>query len=351
VERIKQRWKNRSHKTWRIAVVLLVLYFACTRTWVWVAINHTNNQTAADYFDHVVQSEVAELSNRFEIYADTLYLGQALFLTDHSVSRRDWTNFVDTQDIKQRYPGINGISYVRVIPRNQATALAQELNANRLPTEKKPVIIYPTSTDSQLAVITYLAPESISQSPIGYDLFTSTARRQTLYSARDTGMPQSSPPLSLVSDQKGEAPSFLLAIPTYDFSASLKTISERRAALKGFIVLSIHSQPLLDSIFRTSTPYGKFELTASTNQQMIYHTGVKPSGRTLQKVINVNVAGQTWRFSFAGPSDFGLGTTAKVARTALFLSTIPLIFVIGFMMYYGTQLRAVRRHHQDKHHK
>jgi CHASE1-domain containing sensor protein len=350
LEKLKQRWTNRPNISWRIAVLFFVLYFVVARGWTWEAIGRTNSQTSTNYFNRVVRTQTVGLSNRFEIYADALYSGQALLRIDPSVSRQDWTDFVDSQHITQRYPGVNGLSYVSVIPRSQVPSLTEELNASRLPTEHKPVSVYPSSNDSQLAVITYLAPESISQSPIGYDMFTSAARKKTLDTARDTGKPQSSTPLALVTDKQGASPSFLLVMPVYKPSAVLKTVAERRAAIEGYVVLSLHSRQLLDSVFQTNTQYGDIELTASTDNEVIYQTGAKPGGQTLHRTVNIDVAGQTWQLDFITPADFGLSNTAKIAKTFLLVSSLPLVIIIVLMSYYGVRLRTLRAHH-DNHHR
>jgi CHASE1-domain containing sensor protein len=349
VEEIKKRWKNRSITSWRIPVIILAVYFCLVRTWAFVEINHTNNQTANSYFNHTVQEEVAGLNNRFEVYADTLYSGRALFLTDKSVTRQDWTNFVSAQNIKQRYTGVNGISYVSVVSRSQAATFTTELNANRLASETKPISVYPASTDGQLAVIKYLAPENISQSPIGFDLFTSAPRKQMLDAARDTGLPQASPPLTLVSNINNDtAPDFLLSMPVYEAPNALTTVAERRAALEGYIVLSLHTQPMLDSVFQKVAFFDGMALTVSVDKRVVYNAGSKPGGHSLQKTVNANVAGQAWRFEFSAPDNFGLSDTARFAPTILLLSTIPIALIAGFMVYFGVRWQNLRKKHREK---
>jgi CHASE1-domain containing sensor protein len=349
VEEIKKRWNNRPVMSWRIPVIILVVYFLLIRSWAFVELNRNNNQTANSYFNHAVQGEVAGLNNRFEVYADALYSGRALFLTDKSVSRQDWTNFVNAQNIKQRYPGVNGISYVSVINRDQAASLAAKLNADRLPSEKKPIDIYPKSEDSQLAVITYLAPADISQSPIGYDMFADTSRKQMLDYARDTGLPRASTPLTLISNSSSDAtPDFLLSMPVYKTTYTLGTAADRRAALEGYVVLSLHSQPLLDSVFQKVAFFDGMALTVSVDKRVVYNAGSKPGGHSLQKTVNANVSGQAWRFEFSAPDNFGLSDTARFAPTILLLSTIPIALIAGFMVYFGVRWQNLRKKHREK---
>jgi CHASE1-domain containing sensor protein len=351
VERIKFYWQNRPHTGWRIAAgILLIALVLGFRWYVWLAVKNANDQTADAQFTNQIQQEVAQLRNTFEIYANALYSGRALLLTNPNASRADWTNFVDTQDIKQRYPGVNGISYVSVVNRGEAGTLTAKLNAERLPSEQQPITIYPATTDDQLAVITYLAPENIKQQPIGYDMYSDQARRQTLDAARDTGQPQASPPLQLISNQQGNSPGLLVVMPVYRPDGMLSTVQARRAALSGYVVLSLHSQPLLDSILKPQTVLHDIALNVSVGKKIIYQAGTAAPGQTLRKTLTVKMGGQKWRLTFSASPDYGLGTTALLAPQAILLSAIPFTLIIGVAFYYAMGLRALRFHHHQHHH-
>lgn|GEM_PF-6867945 len=125
-----------------------------------------------------------------------------MLLTKESVSRRDWANFFNAQNIDKRFTSVYAIAYVSAVDKSQADNLVNQLNANRLPAEKDLIKIYPASNSDQLTVLTYIAPESADQGLIGYDLSTNSARLQTLAAARDSGLLRVSEPLSLMNSQK-----------------------------------------------------------------------------------------------------------------------------------------------------
>lgn len=348
--RIKQHWQSRPYKHWRVIGVILLVCIVAVRYCAWTVVGHSNTQAATNRFNSITQADATELRKQFEVYADTLYSGRALFLTNQTVSRQDWTNFVDAQAITQRYPGINGISYIRVISRSQATDLTRELNAERLPSEKKPINIYPVSTNSQLAVITYLAPENLNQQAIGYDLFASSVRAQTLAAARDSGYAKVSPPISLGPNQQGSAPGLFIAMPIYNNSSGpTTTVAGRRAALASYVLLTLHTKPMLDAIFKAQVPYGGLAVTISDGQR-IYQLGHPPSGQVLRRTVEVDAAGQTWQLDFSAPANFGLSTTDKLAPVALLVSAVVLAALIGLLLYYTMKWQGLQQHHREYHH-
>jgi CHASE1-domain containing sensor protein len=347
---MKVYWQHKPNKGWRIVGLLLIALVLFLRFYVWGTIERVNAQTASDQFNAVVQRDTAQLTNRFETYADSLYSGRALFLTNGSVSRQNWTNFINAQHIKQRYPGVSGLSYVSVIDRSQLPDFTKQLNAGRLPTEKKARIVYPVSANKQLAVLTYLAPSGTDQQAIGYDLYTDSSRLKTLHAARDTGIPRASVPLTLVTDPKGTPTSLLLAMPVYKPSLPLSSVAERRSALQGFVVLSMYSRTLLDSIFAAgNTDENTLAVSAVTNNQLLYQTVTKPSGQYYHRSVSVTVAGQPWRLTFGAPKDFDLTATANVAPAIILGSTVPFVLLLCLALYFFMHMQALREHRKSEH--
>ncbi|HVU59999.1 MAG TPA: CHASE domain-containing protein [Candidatus Saccharimonadales bacterium] len=213
MERFRLHWQTKPYTDWRVIVsVLFIVLLVAARSYVWAICSQDNQQTAVHQFNTAVQDHMNDLAQQFEVYADTLYSGRALLLTNAAISREQWTDFVNAQNIPQRYPGVYGISYATAISRGQAAALTAQLNADRLPTETKPVTIYPATSDQQLIVLTYVAPASAPQVAIGYDLFSSAERAAMLRAARDSGQPTASVPLPLMSVQPLLAPKFVTLI-------------------------------------------------------------------------------------------------------------------------------------------
>jgi len=322
---------------------LLIAGLLTIRYGMWVAVENSSHHTASERFNMVIQGDVAQLQNRFETYADALYAGRALLVTDDSVSRQDWTTFVEAQNIRTRFPSVNGVAYISAIDRSQAAELTDKLNADRLPGEDSPVTIHPESSADRLAVVTYVAPKTADQRNIGYDLMTDSTRRQVLEAARDSGRPTASAPLELLSDPKSSPPSVLVAMPVYGAEA-VSTPAERRAAIRGYVVLSVHSRPLLDYVFKNDSASGAVALSVSADRQIIYRAGTQTwtGAKDLHKDVSVDVAGQSWRLSFSAPGNFGLSRTDRLAPTILLGSIASFALILSATFYFAINFKELR---------
>jgi CHASE1-domain containing sensor protein len=345
MDRLRQHWKNRPYKRLRVAGMFLITIVLTVAFYASVSVSQSNTQTISDRFNVAVQSDVARLQSRFEVYADTLYSGRALFRTKPSVSRQDWTTFVEAQNIKQRYPGIGGISYVSVINRDQATNYTAKLNAERLPSEKKPINIYPHSVKGQLAVLTYLAPSDLSQHAIGFDMFTSPVRARALLAARDSGLPQTSEPIELVANQQNNAPSLLVVMPVYQPGSTISNIAWRRVALQGFCVLSVNSKQMLDTIFKAPLPHDNLSVTISAGKQVIYQNGTAAgNNHGLRKNVSIEAAGQTWNLTFSAPAAFALSKTGSAGPYGLLIGGIFAALALSLLLYSMIKMRLLKHH-------
>lgn len=287
-------------------LIIVVVFFKLFLTF---EVSKLNLQTAQSRFDNHVQNSIIQASTAFEVYADNLYYERALLAVKPELSSQDWTNFVDSQEVSRRYPGVSGISYAIV------------------------------SDDGQRARLTYIAPSSANQGRIGYDLYSDPLRRTALDAARDSGQPRASVPLALISDNDDQLPSIMIALPLYQNSdISPSTIAARRASLSGFVILSLHAKSLLDSIFGSPSAFGTISLNVKTDGQSVYRFGDTPSGKALQKNVKVNVAGQTWSFDFRAPSDYGLSRISRLAPLAIILSSLVLISAIILTFYLASRI-------------
>jgi CHASE1-domain containing sensor protein len=333
----------KSDLTWRIGAILLILIVVISRLYIWTAAERANSKNTTDHFNSIIQNDITELQNRFEIYADTLYSGRAFIMSNPAVSRQSWTKFVDIQNISKRYPGVNGIGYATVINSAQIRQFNDQLNANRQASDSRPFAIYPASNDQQLAVLTYLAPEYTDQNTIGYNLLSSQAQVRALDSARDTGLARASQPIQVV--QGGNTSQALMIImAVYNDTNSLSTITERQSALKGYVILSLYTQAMLDSIFKAAPSQDAISLKAYTNHQILYNRGADYSNNGLQKSVTIDVAGQPWLLIFTAPKNFGLTRTASLAPNAILISSIPFLVILCLGIYFALNFQKRKKH-------
>lgn len=337
VKTIASYLSAKRYMKWRVLALVLIALVLASRAVIWYALEQTNGAAARNNFDMTTRQQVKDLQEQFEVYANTLYASRALFTSNDTVSRADWNSFIDTQRLTDRYPALYAVGFITVINHSDIDHFTAQLNANRLPTEKTPVVIRPVTDSDTLAVITYAAPSTTTQGGIGTNVWADGARAQALATARDTGLPQASKPVQLAVDPSTAPPGFLVVLPVYTPSAtSLDTVASRRAAILGYVGLALRSKPLLDKVFAASKD--SMDIAISNDGTEIYEQGPTFSGETLKKHVDLAIAGKTWTLDFTASPDYGLSTTARVAPTILFLSAIPFLTVVGLILYFATRI-------------
>lgn len=312
MDKIKTRWKNTPYTLQRIVFLLAMLAFLASVIYIAAGVERNNTATAKIRFDNAIENKLEQLSYRMETYTDVLYSERALLTIKPSVTRTEWSIFLEGQKVEERYPGAYGVGYVRMDGDNKA-------------------------------ILTYLAPkDSTDQTAIGYDLFSDATRKAVLEEARDTGLARVTPPIALMTDKSGDPPSLLIALPVYDQTQPLKTISDRRNALIGYVTIALHSRPLLDSIFTNDTNYDEIAVRISTNGQQLYQRGEASSAGQLEKQVNIDVAGQTWNVVFNAPKTFGVSQTGTIAPEFFTLVGFTFALILLLVFWYSIRLKGSR---------
>jgi CHASE1-domain containing sensor protein len=341
--------KHKRHIRWLVFSILFIGTFLTIRLSLWSSVKSTNSDSAEKAFSSQVGNTVSQLNKQVEIYANTLYAGRALFMTTGTVSRQDWTTFVEAQKIKQRYPAVYALAYASAVNRKDAAALTNQINANRLPSETKTISIFPDTNNDDLAVLTYIAPNDASQKQIGYDLYSNSERKNALLRARDSGLVQASKPLVLLADSNNPASSVLFDMPVYKPATMLSTVGERRAALSGYVILATRTKPLIDGAFQPFNTTKTLGLSVSVDGKNIYNSFSKAKPLKLHQSTTINVAGQIWMLKFDAPKDYGLNATSLLAPSLIFWSAFPMVIILLLALYFAMRVETLKLHHSQHH--
>lgn len=337
---VRDRSLSKLTRRWRFVGVLLILFCLLMAYLFWSADESSNLQLATSKFDQTINNRVDTFSKRVETYTDMLYAVRGLFIVKNDVSQADWTAFLATQSISERYPGINALAYVYVGPSRQ---LAQDGSKTlNLPAVGQ---IYPTPLTDNVGVVSYIDPYAKYSGTIGYNEFSSSARAAMLTRAGRDGVVRASSPLELVvsSSTVEKQAAIILALPVYKSGANLDTPDNRLAAVKGYVMESLYIKPVLDDFASTLTSAKRMSLSVSTTDgKVIYQNTNNRPVNYIEKTITIDIAGQNWQLNFSAPSDFGLDVASKAAPLVALVRGVAVSVVVFGLMVYASGLRFVR---------
>lgn len=227
-------------------MLLLVLPLGLT-FYAWQVISENDYSRGDARFETLsIESEKA-LQNRLTSYGNAL-LGAASFIQGAStVSRAEWQTFVEGIRVRETYPGLNGLAWVQPV---ESAALPDYLRKRRA--DGAPgFAVHPQVEGAPNYIVTFLEPESENRPTLGLNIAFERRRLEAANLARDTGSPAISARITLVRD-KGNSPAFLMLHPIYARGMPTGTVSERRAALRGWT-----DAPLTARNFWRDSPTGK----------------------------------------------------------------------------------------------
>ena len=193
-----------------------------------------------------------DINHRLVEHARILLSGVALFAVSDTVTREEWHVFTDYQKIDQQLPGIQGIGFSLLIPRGELARHVLDIRRNGFPA----YTVKPAGDREVYSSIIYLEPfTGRNLQAFGYDMFSDPVRRAAMERARDTNTATLSGKVVLVQETGVDVQAgTLMYAPVYRKKTPLETVTQRRAALQGWVYSPYRMNDLLLGILHDRTP-------------------------------------------------------------------------------------------------
>lgn len=241
-----------------VAITTLGVLLGVT-AWLWYSSLQSSVASATQRFEFRNADVALAISQRFDNYEQVLIGGAAFVEGARSVNRADWRRYVDKLNLEERFPGILGLGYSKVV----APEEMQEFIEKTRRQDHKNFNIWPEGDRSLYTTILYLEPENWrNRRALGYDMFTESQRRAAMERARDTGTVSATGIVSLVQeDGTDEQPGFLMYFPLYSGDEAPLGTLQRQQQLTGFVYSPFRLYDLMRGIIgRHSLPYRRLEI-------------------------------------------------------------------------------------------
>lgn len=231
-------------------IVLVISLSATIGLWL-----HTRNdvrEQALESFDFRTGEIKNAILSQLRGYEQALRGGVGLFAGSEDVTRKEWRSYVKNIKIEERYPGIQGLGFAKVVRPEEKKKHLKEVRSEGFPDYK----IWPEGERPIYTSIIYLEPFSgRNLRAFGYDMFSEPARHAAMELARDTGSPAVSGKVRLVQETDTDIQSgFLMYLPVYKKGMPLYSVEERRNALDGFIYSPFRMKDLMKGVLGEEIP-------------------------------------------------------------------------------------------------
>jgi serine phosphatase RsbU (regulator of sigma subunit)/CHASE1-domain containing sensor protein/anti-sigma regulatory factor (Ser/Thr protein kinase) len=326
--------------------VLLIALLLTVIAWYYVR-QVVEVQNHARFEESTLATQEA-LERRTKAYLDAMFGARGLFNASESVTREEWDNYVAGIDPAGRFEGLQALGYAQRVDPEQREYFMRRSQDEGLPAMRPD--LNPGGERSVYFPLTRTGPlGKANQSMLNYDIYTEDVHKQTMDLARDSGEPRATKMVYVL----GEAPrnstadlalqkGFVVYLPIYQEGEPQGSVTERRRALRGFIVGSFVSYELVDGIFKGSfDPAIDFEVYDGGNpasSPSIYdRDGIRRDEKKRDEFLffkesRILVAGREWTLYFTTLPAFEQGAESNLPPFVLASGLVMSLLIFGITL-------------------
>ncbi|MCG8424000.1 MAG: CHASE domain-containing protein [Proteobacteria bacterium] len=232
------------------ALAAAVTVFVLARGW--------EAERIAGEFEHRAHTLTETLRERLDVYLAEIYAIASLYGMTRQLERDKFHAFVTP--LIARNPGIQALEWIPRVPHAERAAYKEAARRDgfshfQITERGTRSQMIPAAQRDEYFPVYYVEPYASNTAAMGFDLASSSIRRQPLEEARDTGLVVASGRVTLL-DERGHQFGFLVFMPIYDSERPLRTVEERRSALRGFVLGVFRVGLLVETDLRHLLPSG-----------------------------------------------------------------------------------------------
>ncbi|HEV3039426.1 MAG TPA: CHASE domain-containing protein [Candidatus Angelobacter sp.] len=346
----ENRTASASRITWRTIISWSVFALSLAATiGVWRANLRQARERARAGFEQEMDRSRAAIRARLQVYEDALYGTRSIFEANPIVTREMFHNYVEGLNIEERYPGIQAIGFSQFIPSAQKAVHLERVRAEGFPNYS----IRPEGERPEYTSIVYIEPfDWRNQRAFGFDMFSEPVRHAAMEYARDNGTTSLSGTVKLVQETEADVQAgFLMYLPLYRRGMPTGTVSERRAALVGYVYSPFRIANLMRGVINERSPLASFEIfsgAAPGPESLMYRSpelrelapGYEPMATQISRI---DFGSQVWTLRFVS-----LPVLDSLVRERQNLGILPAgvlisLLLLGVMhLLTRTEARALR---------
>lgn len=250
------------------AIIVFAAFFGLT-VWSYLDSTSTLNNKRNRILDERISKTENDINERLSVYQNIMQASAGLANVSSDVSEAQWRSFIANFNINERYPGIQGIGYIQIVPSSQLNNHVAAMRSNGHPK----YTISPLQKKDLYASIVYLEPQNENnQSLIGFDMYSKDNRRVAMDAARDTNQATLTDVVDLLVEPKvDKQPGLVMFLPLYKVNSNSTTIQDRQSNITGYVFAPFKTFDLISqSTDVADDSYGFKLIEKNTNKSTIY---------------------------------------------------------------------------------
>lgn len=260
-------------------------------------------------FRFEVRQAIRRIEQRMTTYEGAARSAQAYLLGSIKVRREDFSLFVASLRLQEKFPGIQGIALVELVPPQHMTEHVAGMQRQGFPDYK----VTPPGQRQMYSSIIQIEPFSgLNLRALGFDMLTEPNRRAAMERARDTGLAAASGKVRLIQENGKDVQSGLVMyMPVYQRGMPTATLAQRRGSLIGWIGAPFRMNDFMAGLGGERSGdimLSIYDGTAASEEARLYSSRAAGSPRVspprFQTLQHISVAGRPWTLDIASSEAF-----------------------------------------------
>ncbi|WP_312245470.1 CHASE domain-containing protein [Stutzerimonas nitrititolerans] len=323
---------------WRNGIAWLVLAFTLLGQLLILQQLRANSDRAAEQqFELLVGKVTNAIEQRLIDHEQILFGAAGLFAASGEVSRAQWRAYVERQQLADRYPGIQGVGFSKVVRASERDAHEQSIRAEGFADYR----IQPEGERPVYMPIVYLEPfNDRNRAAFGYDMYAEPVRHQAMRQAASTGKSRISGKVILRQETHGKVQAgVLIYVPLYHPAMPLETAEQRMDALLGFAYSPYRMDDLMEGILRAADLNLSLRIYSGPTQQaeqlLFASKEHAPGDAAHSQDVQLSIYGGTWTLHMESLPAFESGFSANEGLVAILGAGISLLlfFLISSLAF------------------
>jgi PAS domain S-box-containing protein len=329
----------------KIAIFLFFIGILITAFISWEA--SKQNQLIIDNALKERMNKTSKLvASRVELYQYGLRGARGTVLTggEHGITRKQFTEYSNSRDIKTEFPGARGFGFIRRVAEVDERSF---LDSARKDGMSNFSIRQLAPHSGERYVIQYVEPISTNLAAVGLDIASEVNRRTAADMAVRTGMPTLTGPITLVQLANKPKQSFLFLLPIYRSGKTPETIVERERMAFGWSYAVLNMQDILgkDVIDPNLGQLTIQDITNPDRIETIYETSQlgMPQQVIQQFAITKSIFGRVWNLNLRVYPSFYESLKLQSIWQISIIGVITSFVVAGLFCVWGLNRRRAHQ--------
>src|SRR2546425_4354530 len=329
-------------------------------------------------FEREANAANSVVEDRLRSYSDVLYALRALFASEEPVDRLRFHRFIESLDLKHRYPGFISLNYAAYVPAKDKKNFEEAVRRDTsLHSRGYPQFtIKPPGERPEYFVIVYLEPMAgFDKFGFGLDIAANPAQAADLRVisavqryARDTGKLTASGVPIRVRTAESEYTGLAMRLAVYRSGMPIDTVDQRRAAYLGSVGAGFNIENLMkDVIDEKLLRYMRFTLydagptsdrpdfPSSSGKRLLFDSiqfiqdsptrpAVDDPSMTFAHVLPIEVAGRIWEINFRAPKEAVIDRVDRLLPSIVLIAGLLATLLLSGVLHslYSSRGRALK---------